>query len=433
MEATEKQPVITNDEFFKISRQLEDFHAIFYRLWEMGKPTFSEQLSTAAVGFDKDGIALQFIWNPKYWESLDEYSRLFVFCHEMMHIVLNHGVRIRDCDSKELANVCIDIVVNHMLVKKFNFDRDRINGQENFCWVDTVFKEKEVSPLDNKSFEYYYVALIDELIGKGLEDITSQLVDEHDMLDPQAFVDTLKDLNESLSNDEKENLKDMITRHFQPDKDSNSKPGGQEAGTGVGGIWTFAGVHKVKKKKKWETVIKNWASKAVKFATKERQQWILKHRRLTLINSGNLFLPSETEVEDLDYDNDKIDVWLVMDTSGSCWNLKDRFFKAADSLDPRKFNLRLFCFDTVVQETTLASRRIYGGGGTRFDIIEEHIQETIKKEKIKYPSAIFLLSDGYGNRVVPQYPERWFWFLTNYGSKNYIPNKCNVYKLSNYE
>jgi len=401
METTEEQ-IITNDDFFHISRQLEQYHAIFYRLWEMGKPVFTDQLPTAAVAFDEDGIAIHFLWNPKYWEGLDEYSRLFVFCHEMLHIILNHGVRIRDCDSKEIAGMCVDIVVNHMLVNKFNFDRSRIKDQEKLCWVDTIFKDKEVP--DDKNFEYYYVLLI----GKALEDIGQSLVDSHDFLDPQDFADTLKDLNDSLSDEEKEEVKEEILKHFQEDdkfgqggQKDKANSGGQQAGNGTGGIWTFTKVGKVKKKKKWETVIKDWASRTIKFSVKEKQQWILKHRRLTLIKSGNLFLPSETEVEDLDYDKDKIDVWLVMDCSGSCWSLKDRFFAAASSLDPKKFNLRLFCFDTMVKETTLASRKIYGGGGTRFDIIERHIQDTIKKEKSKYPLAIFLLSDGYGNRVVP--------------------------------
>jgi len=427
METVTEQPVITNDDFFCISRKLEDYHAIFFRLWEMGKPEFTEQISTAAIAFDEDGIAMQFLWNTKYWESLDEYSRLFVFCHEMLHIVLNHGVRIRDCDSKKNAGIAIDLVVNHMLVKKFGFERPRINGQENLCWVDTIFQKNEVS--DDKNFEYYYVMLSDS----GIEQSMKSLVDDHGSLDPQDFFDALKDLNESLSDEEKRDIEDVITEHFKTDEKNQSTIGGQKAGTGTGGIWTFAKTGRVKKKKKWETVIKNWAKTAIKMASKEKQQWIVKHRRLSLIESGNLFLPSDTEVEELDYDEDKIDVFVILDTSGSCWRLKDRFFAAAKSLDPRKFNVRLFCFDTEVKETTIESGKIYGGGGTRFDIIERHIQETMKKENIKYPSVCFLLTDGFGNRVSPQFSERWHWFLTNNGSKNYIPKRSPVFELKNYE
>lgn len=45
-----------------------------------------------------------------------------------------------------------------------------------------------------------------------------------------------------------------------------------------------------------------------------------------------------------------------MDTSGSCFNLAERFFKAALTLNPKKFNVRLFCFDYYATETSLKSK-----------------------------------------------------------------------------
>jgi hypothetical protein len=46
---------ITNEEWFKISRALEPHHAVFYKVWEMGKPIFNSDIDTAAVQFDKNG------------------------------------------------------------------------------------------------------------------------------------------------------------------------------------------------------------------------------------------------------------------------------------------------------------------------------------------------------------------------------------------
>jgi predicted metal-dependent peptidase len=146
-----------------------------------------------------------------------------------------------------------------------------------------------------------------------------------------------------------------------------------------------------------------------------------------------MILPSEMENDDYYDEESKIDVWFFLDTSGSCWDLKDRFFSAAESIPEKRFKVRLFCFDTRVEETTLESRKIYGGGGTSFKIIEQHIQNIIKKENNKYPQAIFVISDGYGDNVYPAQPAKWHWFLTAGGIKNFIHKDCNIYNLEDYE
>jgi hypothetical protein len=111
-----------------------------------------------------------------------------------------------------------------------------------------------------------------------------------------------------------------------------------------------------------------------------------------------MFLPSDMEIEDDNDEKTRIKVYFYLDTSGSCWGLKDRFFAAALSLPDDRFDIRLFCFDTTVQETTLESRKIYGGGGTSFSILEAHIQKEIK-EKGEYPEAVFVITDGYAATV----------------------------------
>ena len=159
-------------------------------------------------------------------------------------------------------------------------------------------------------------------------------------------------------------------------------------------------------------------------------QWARLHRRFNLMPDG-LMLPSEME-EDA-FEKDRLPLFFFMDTSGSCFGYKDRFFKAAMSLPKDKFDIRLFCFDTAVQETTLESKKIYGGGGTNFGIIERHIQEVIKKDCIDYPCAVFLITDGEGTVVYPQHPDKWYWFLTPHNSTRYIPEKSKTVLLKDYE
>ena len=120
-----------------------------------------------------------------------------------------------------------------------------------------------------------------------------------------------------------------------------------------------------------------------------------------------------------------------MDTSGSCFNLAERFFKAALTLNPKKFNIRLFCFDCSVVETDIKSQKLYGGGGTSFKAIEDKIQEIVGKGE-KYPHAVFIITDGYGNKVIPQFPKKWHWFLSeNY--LNFIPKESHKYMLNDFE
>ena len=121
----------------------------------MGKPVFSDQIDTAAVKFNKHGQFIEFIFNKKFYDSLDLKNKLFVICHEALHLILNHGLRGKDSNNRTAANASMDVVVNHLLVNKFGFIREKIKDQDKYCWVDTLFKNKKNISSD-ESFEFYY-------------------------------------------------------------------------------------------------------------------------------------------------------------------------------------------------------------------------------------------------------------------------------------
>ena len=459
---TMAMPRISNDEWLEISTALEGHHAVFYKLWQMGKPVFNEDLPTAAVQFDEVGEFVYFHFNPNFWQRLNFYGKLFVICHEALHVILNHGIRIRDAGiNRRAANSALDIVVNHNLIQGFGFDRKKIDnvikpifkqmaleegkpwGPEQeanggLCWVDTVFRDKKPTPKDDEMFEHYY-NLFEKMYGDGGpgdgEAGPGQpggSLDDHSMMGEEqsdAWGKVIDNLSKELTEDEKSPLKSMVDKHFQnPPKDAKN----QQAGTGTGGQWVFAKTNKVVKKKKWETVIKKWASKYLINNHKDTEQWARIHRRLTFL-PRDMFLPSDMEVEEHENEKKKIKVFFFLDTSGSCWGLKDRFFTAAESLPTERFDVRLFCFDTVVKETTLASKKIYGGGGTSFTILEKHVQTVMNQENCKYPEAVFVITDGYGDSIRPQDPSKWYWFITQGGTKNYIDKDCNFFRLEDYE
>jgi len=419
---------ISNEEWMDISRGLEPYHGVFYQVWQMGRPIFDESIDTACVQFDQQGNFIWFRFNPVFWSSLDFKNKLFVISHEAMHIILNHGSRAKDVGTNGVAaNVAMDIVINHTLTTSFGFERGDL-VKEVACWVDTIFPDRDPIPPDDECFEYYY-SLFERVYGDGGMgdgDCSPSTLDDHDGFTKSNFKNIIDELNNKLTPEEKQSLKTTIQKHFK--EEENKDQAGSPSGTGG---WVFAKTNIIKKKKKWETVIKKWTKKFLRNDEFEIQQWTRTNRRMAILPK-DLILPSDVEMDDFHIDRSRVDVFFFLDTSGSCWDLKDRFFAAAETLPETRFNVRLFCFDTNVEETTLASRKIYGGGGTSFRIIESHIQKLISTNGCKYPE-VFIITDGWGDVVKPKFPQKWHWFLTDNGSNNYLPKESNIYNLKDYE
>ena len=421
---------MNRDEFFEISRQLEIHHAVFYRFWEMGQPYFTNEIKTAAVSFDpKTGKLIRFLFNKDFWDSLTPDNRLFIICHEALHIVLEHGRRAIGATKQEqsAANMAMDVVINHSLVERFGFKKDDTDPDNKYCWIETVYPDKKEDIEKDRSFEYYYnnIDFSSETIG------IPSLVDDHSgftgMSDEDAEI-VISRLGEQLSQEDKNSIKDFIEKQFEDKKDkSNNKEAGDNAGTS----WVFMDPKVIPKKKKWETIIHKWAKPFLPKDFEPKEQWLRISRRWTNI-SGDIILPSEMEVDEKEEEG-KIDVFFFLDTSGSCAGLSGRFWNAAKSLPSSRFNKRLFCFDTKVYSVNEKDGKLYGFGGTRFDIIEQKIQEIMSTEKCKYPLAVFVITDGYGNHVTPKVPKNWYWFLTEYGYKNYINKMCNLFSLKDFE
>lgn len=430
-------------EWLELSRGLEKHHSIFYKLWEIGRPVFRDDIPTAQVAFDPDGEYIAFEFNPKFWSSLTLDQRMFVVSHECLHVALNHGLRTLNTKFPQLSNIALDLVVNHSLADSFGFDRASLEGMPPLCWLDTIFPGENIKT--NETFEYYYTLLAERTPVIVVSGALGTL-DNHDGLsgpgepnsrdkDGKTVGDKLiEKINRELSEDEKNTLKGMIEKHFQDedgDPDNPKDISHSRSATGTGG-WVFVKINQPPKKKKWETVIKKWSRKYLKDDISDHEQWARENRRIATLRSS-LMLPSD--VEDDIHTRGKIKVFFFLDTSGSCYGYKERFFEAALSLPTERFDIRLFCFDTAVQETTLESRKIYGGGGTSFHIIEAHIQKVITAEKCLYPEAVFLITDGYGDTVKPAQPDKWYWFLTydSAYSRTYIPKESKIFNLQDFE
>ena len=503
MSNDKKRKYISSEEHFQIARELERHHAIFERIWSMGRIRFTEKVPTAGVMFNKKGECLDFFVNPDFWESLSFKQKCFVISHECMHISLNHGYRSRQNVTNGMQNMIVniaqDLVINHHLINRYGYDRDEIDPKTEqapervYCWVEKFFPDGDV-PAD-KNFEFYYNKL-NEIAQDKLQEMmeNSELVDEHGMGqgqgqgqdgkdqgegdgegDPELqdkldnldkddfnyfdsdeytddFSDVIDKLNDELEDYEKETLQNFVEGNEDsdkapenpdygptgisngvPSKDQGDEKGGQEAGTTAGTGWTFARKIKEPRKHKFEHIITSWARKRITPEYLEVDQWVHRNRRFSGIDTG-LMLPTEYETMEKKRVDDKIEVWFYQDTSGSCSGYTDRFFYIAECMPLDRFNMRMFCFDTKVYETNLEDRKLYGFGGTYFHILEKHIQEEREKNpKLKYPDAVFVVTDGYGSDIVPEKPKQWHWIMTPGHSRNNIPDNCNFYNLEDYE
>ena len=409
---------ISNEEWAELCSALLDHHSLFYKIGEMGRPCLTDSIPTACVTFDKNGNFINFLFNPEFWFNSSFYEKVFVLCHECLHLILRHGHRFKDSKDNLTANYAMDIVVNHSLVNRFGFIRENIKGWEELCWVDTIFKNKKINNLDIPQDETaeYYLNLIKRVYSND-KNFMQKLVDTHEFGegdDKELFAK----LNEGLSQEEKESIKKFYDKHT--DKTI--------AGSHSGNILHFASHSKISVKKKWESVVKKWSQSRIVSTGKDNYQWARKHRRFMFLETG-FFLPSEFEVEDFDLEKGKLKVLFFLDASGSCWHLKDRFFAAAESLPKKHFDVDLFSFDTQIFTTDFKQRKIKGGGGTSFSIIENYIQNNYKD---KYPDGVWIMTDGYGDTVHPAYPENWFWFLSQHSTSQYIPKNSNKFELEDF-
>jgi hypothetical protein len=421
--------MIDKKEWQDICLGLLDHHNIFYKLGEIGKPILTDSIPTACVVFNNSGQFVNFLFNKDFWNESSFYEKLFVICHECLHVILNHGMRFRDSKNPVLSNIAMDIVVNHSLVNRFGFVRENIKGYQDYCWVDTIFKSKKIhnNPIPDDEIAEYYLNLLNKEKNKdNLQNF--KMVDTHNFSEQASEMQEVFDyLNNNLSEEDKKGIQKFYEKH----KDHKT------AGDNSGGQIHIADKAKIHVKKKWESVIKNWTKKRLAYMDTNVEHWAKKHRRFSMIQDG-LFLPSDTEIEDMDLSKKKIQVYFFLDTSGSCWNLKDRFFAAAESLPTKHFVVNLFCFDSTVYETDIKFRKMSGGGGTKFDILEKHIQNSIEKNNQTYPDAVFVITDLYGNKIVCEKPERWHWFVEgtpaifNNLAKDYLQPQAKVFDLADF-
>jgi predicted metal-dependent peptidase len=405
------------EEFEEIGLGLERWHGIFYELWAVGTPKFTKAIPTAAVAWNKRSLRTEFLFNPDFWKSLSQYEREFVICHEMLHIIYEHLRRMQDCESKDIANIAADIIVNHRLLEDFGFIREDLPIEDILIWIDKVFPDRD-DVETNREFEYYYNLIKDEAVSIGGMSSIDQHGAQSDDKDGQSGGRGLGEDYSDIPEDYVERFMEDAINNLS-DEEIKSLKRGCEPGTAV---------HKaiksyIRLKRKWEDIVQIWTA----VGEQDKYSWVNEARRYTLL-PDEFMLPA---LQEQDEKGAKVNLWWFQDTSGSCKSFANHFFNAAGTFPTKKFDVKMFGFDVKVYP--IIKGKLKGFGGTAFAPIEEFIQEQMREKGVGYPDAIFVFTDGHGNDVHPKYPERWYWFLEgSYQSKRNIPNESKVFQLSDF-
>ena len=414
--------------------ELTQYHRLFYGVFSLGNPVFTTEIETAAVAFNESSGKVDFLLNEKFFNNLGKQERLFVLCHEALHIIFSHINRAlaQGLDAK-LSNIAQDIVINELLVNEFGFIRENLKFPFNPCFVDTVFDNKTIKDeniIKNGSFEYYYAKLL--LNKKNLKDVNT--VDEHfDESNNKKAEGSLseycaipKEVAETIANQVASDLsKDELDDLIQRLESTSENRGDFSAGS------VFSITIEKFKKNPWEKIVKNEIASLLKHKRKENESFLQKPRRLVNL-AEDMFLPAYLEEDQKE--NDKFNIMFFLDSSGSCIGYKNQFFSLAKNIPEDKFNIHLYSFDTSVFKVDIKKLEVKGGGGTSFSILEKKVQsEIINNPKFnkRHPDLVFVLTDGYGNSVNPEKPEKWYWLMTT-NFYTCIPEKSKIIKLNDF-
>lgn len=425
-------------------------HYLAAELSKLGYPIACDDIPTAGVGWDNDRKKIQFLFNPKFAEKLTDEEFAFVVGHECIHLLHSHVFLLRDeverlkkiqkspmeiMQYQRKMNIAMDCVVNDSLTNLYDLpkvlteitpDKPKIfYGKETVgtdCHdmtakdVFMLLPEPPPQPGQGKDQQGQGGQPGQGTGGQGQGDVENhnqwQSFFNQDGTLNKNFVDTIKEFvqknkqNSNLSDAEAETVDDM-QQQMKNSTDAYAAKAGREA---VGALRPIDGLSR-------ETI--NWNKILYKFVETRKPEdiWTKPNRKLISVYPDAI-LPSWK-------DEEKEKIFVAVDSSGSISREALSLFVSVLKNTPKRFEIDAISFDTRCYEYNVKGKEFpKGGGGTNFQIIEDYIQKHFKK----YPKAIFVLTDGEGTNVKPQYPDRWGWLL--YGPcQTYFCKNMRYYKI----
>lgn len=430
---------INPSEYFLLKREISMCPSLYKSLYELTDISFSEQVPTAAVTFDKKGNMLNMIINQDFWESLPFEGKRFVILHELSHIIYKHGLRsiLLDLDFK-LSNIAQDIFINHHLHNNYGINRDLFKWEQ-YCWTETCFPGENVP--NNQSFEYYYAKLKNQQQNLDHLKLLGSHGESLEKTDTKSLPSETEE-NDDEDNDEVPSLEDIIENNPEISQDcqdffkndSNKiqkkvildrKPQEIEGSTSKG---VNRDIQRIENNlSEYDKFIKELIpiKKKGQERTKSHDAWNQISRRYMdfLSTNNHFFLPATVENVLPDKPKKK-SVWVFTDTSGSCHGMVPIFANIIQDLaeHPLISDCRAFCFGDTCVEIPIKKNnkgslniRYQSGNDGGLSCIERKIKQIMEDENIPHPDNVVVISDGeltFREKNNVTKPEAWYLLIS---------------------
>ena len=214
---------LTNITFNFINSNMTVFYGLF--LTEVNK-FFSTRIPTACLAKHPNAKIPVMLFNPDFWDKLNEKQRTFLVLHETQHLIDQAFLFCKEFAlEKPLDNIALDLTINSRLMVNYQGELEFIEGG----MLPANFPELQLE--EEKDSLYYYNKLKEakdkkeESKGKGEDSKAGEPGNSNgtsgdknldDLLDNQEKIDkhvTWEELTEGLSDLEKEVLKrDIMNR-----------------------------------------------------------------------------------------------------------------------------------------------------------------------------------------------------------------------------
>jgi hypothetical protein len=412
----------TPDELTAFALKLEIYHRVFGVFWSMSSIAFTDspECPTAMV-YLRPGTRPRIVINGPWWNTLSEIMRIFVIVHECLHVMLEHGFRNGRLEvplaTPVQVNRAQDIPINEMIESLFKIPRQKIKDWEKFCWVSTCFPG-DTTVAYNETFVYYLERLV-----KENKDLLTVTLDTHG--DGEGGEDGAGDSDgDGEDDDSLDELYDTLTDEELAVFDRVTKTRG-----GGGSLAGYIERRNATRKLSINKIVRGMRTAKAKMASAET--FVTRARRFSSM-PDDMLLPN---VHDSKRSNDRFNVALCLDVSGSVAHLRPQFYELREMFlkQVKYLEVKSYVFaDRIAEITDRDQRYNVGGGNAPFQLIE-HMLTTPSvgsKNPPKYPDCVIVITDGRADGVRPKHPKRWVWLLTEDADISKIPTACRFYPIA---
>jgi predicted metal-dependent peptidase len=414
-------------------------NSIFFTFTQdMMVPEFSTEIPTAAVAFSRDELdkpCIKFMFNPEFWDSLNYNEKIFVFVHEVLHVLFSHGKRgneffeliPKNLQSQQLLNISMDICINELILSQYLSDIPTSTMpkiMEIACFIDTVFEGCSDDIEKAKNFQYYYQKYLEKFGEESLEEFKLSSMDSHyfDNIDSE-LLEEIEEMIDNIINSEDEKEESL-------DNDKIIKLPGKGYSLNNGNNDDIIN----KQYEKPDHSLEKYFDLAVatsfyKEPPVVKTQWYgVNRRNISISKNTSLSIPIRKEI----HKNNKHKILAYCDVSGSCENVSRKFISMISDLSDKKYEKDIYVFADRVKECKIVDKKIsYSGAGygTNINDVMKHYNNNMIKNKY---DAVFVLTDGYYqniNHYNDSHYSNWHFFIIDNGITN-CPRNSKYYKIA---